>query len=631
MDKEHKIKQSLIDVSSFGNYHQVRNLSYDVELFIDFQNEIFKGYVVIEFERFDQSINFVVLDTNNLNIHKCSIDDKEVNFIMHNDHPFKGSLGTPLEVDISLAKTEKFKLKIEYETTKNSSGLQWMKPNQTKTGNKPFVFTQCEPILARTCLPCQDSPSNKVHFNNVNLIVEEGILALYGGQAVSKEVIKFNDLSCTKFTYTQKVLIPTYLFAVAAGELFYQKVSDRCGIYAEKGILEKAVEEFSHMDDFIKVSEEYLDFPYVWGDYNVVFLPQAFPFGGMENPNITFLNQCLIVGDKSMAPTIAHEIAHSWTGNLVTNKDWNNFWMNEGFTVFLERKIIQLLYGKEEATLEASVGYCELLYAVNAQGVGHNYTCLHTCLNEEDPDDAFSTIPYEKGFNLLYYIEQLIGENQFRDVLRVYIKRYAHKSIEYQNFKDVLYEVLKSNGKDDLLNSVEWDKWVYTPGFLPISVDFKTELSEGGEKLFKEFINGEFNDTNLNLAQERYNNMVSNVKIVFLNLFLNNIEKLTDKDYVLLSKCTRLNEIGVCNNAEINYTWFQVALRKKDHISLPAAMDFLSKQGRMKYLRPVLIQFYRLDKEKCKKFFNENKYLWHAIPNRLVEGEFEKIDKESNN
>lgn len=631
MSAELKSIQSKLDPSTLSNFDKVNHKFYDIKLYIDFENKVFDGYTQIEFEILDKSEKRIVLDSKKLNIksiHKLEENKENValKYEIVTDHSAVESLGTPIVIEIPEDhKEDLIRVQIDYTTTPSSDGILWIEKHQTLTQKHPFVFTQGEAILGRTIFPCQDTPSSKTFFRSVSLIAEKGITALFGGQSVSSNEIIHLGKDCTEFKYTQKVNIPTYLFSVAAGELVYKRISERCGIFAEIPLLESAAEEYSGTEDFIKIAETYLDYPYIWGDYNILILPQAFPFGGMENPNLTYINPALIVGDKSMVCTVAHEIAHSWTGNLVTNKDWSNFWMNEGFTVFLERKIIQNYYDAEYANLEADVGYNELLYAINAQGETHKYTCLNSQINDEDPDDAFSVVPYEKGCNLLMYLEKLIGEDLFRDILRVYIKKFAYKSISFIDYKELFETELKAAGKSELLEKIDWDSWVNKPGHLVHKLDYSTKLSQSANDLYEKFINNQVNPENLNAISEEYHKFIANVKLVFLNLVLNNVDKLSQETYNLISQATDLN--NVINHPEVSYTWFQISLEMKDSTSVESCKKFLLKQGRMKYVRPLLRAFYKYNKNECLDFFNSNKGIWHAVPVRIIQNDFQRIEE----
>ena len=617
------IKQNAHDVSSLSNFDKVRQTDYEVDLFINFEKQILEGTVIISFDIIDSNEKTIVIDTKKLHIEtvSCLETNKELSFKIHKDHKSKDSLGTPLEILLPTdLNGNKIRVKISYTTTLGNDGILWLANEQTLTKNKPFMFTQGEAILGRTIYPCQDSPSAKVTFSKVRLVSEEGISSIFGGAFISKNEIEFRNKKCVEYFYCQKVCIPTYLFAIAAGELEFKKISERCGIFAEIPLLNAAVEEFADTEVYLKAAEEYFDYPYIWGEYNIVILPQAFPFGGMENPNLTFINPSLIVGDKSMLPTIAHEIIHSWMGNLVTNKDWNNFWMNEGFTVFMERKLCQIVLGKEHAILEAEVGYNELLYAIKACGENHNYSQLYMDFKDEDPDDAFSVVPYEKGFNLLYYLETLIGEVDFRNILRKYIKTYAYKSIEFKHYKEVFETELKELGKESLLKQIDWESWVYKPGYLIVEVNFKTQLSENAKDLFKLILNGEKSVEKIN---EIYSSFDANTKLVFLNEILNNVSKVDQSSFELIKKATSINQN--LKHPEIAYTWFQIAFALKDKDSIEYGKQYLLKQGRMKYVRPVLRELYKFDKEECLKFFNANKWIYHAVPVRIIENDFIRI------
>lgn len=623
----HNIKQNKSDVSSLSNFNRIVQRNFDVNFYINFDEEIFQGHVIGEFDVLDKSERRIILDTKKLIINKVTLlnqdmtENQDLSFVLHENHICKDTLGSPLEISLPETQSDKLFVKIEFQTTVGNDGIQWLKKEQTLSKKQPFLFTQGEPILSRTIFPCQDTPSVKVTFNKVKLTVEKGIVALFGGVFESKEEVSFKSKDCIVFTYHQKILIPTYLFSIAAGDLGYKKLSERCGIYAEFPILDAAAEEFSDTERFLQTAETYLDYPYIWGKYDILILPQAFPYGGMENPNLTFINSALIVGDKSMILTIAHEIAHSWTGNLVTNKDWNNFWMNEGFTVFLERKIIEILDGEEHSKLEAEVGYNELLYAIKAQGEDHKFTQLYSNFEDEDPDDAFSVVPYEKGFNLLYYLEKLIGKEDFREILRKYIKKFAYKSIEFKNFRDILEEELLEQRKISILSQIDWNSWVYKPGFLIKDVDFSTELSKKARNLY-ELIS----KTVITKEEGRitYNSFNPFAKIIFLNTFLNSISGLSRESFDLLKEITLLNDDY--RHPELAYTWFQIAFQMKDYDSIPSACEYLKKQGRMKYIRPVLREFYKFDRERCRKFFDEHKGIFHIVPVRIIQCDFERID-----
>lgn len=283
------------------------------------------------------------------------------------------SLGTPLVIKSKhgYRSGEFHEILLNYRTTESSLAVQWYSAEMTLGKEHPFMYTQCEAILCRSLLPCQDTPSAKVRVNAA-LTVKKPLTPLYAG--IKYKVIEKDDE--VTYYYSQRIPIPTYLIAIAAGAIESRKLSDRINVYGEKEIVDKAVWEFSETEKFIQYAEAYLT-TYEWGQYNLLVLPPGFPYGGMENPTLTFVTPSLIAGDRSLANVIAHEIAHSWTGNLVTNKNWQNFWLNEGFTVFTERKIIELIYGEDMSKLQANVGYDSLVDDISKFGEQDSYTSMY--------------------------------------------------------------------------------------------------------------------------------------------------------------------------------------------------------------------------------------------------------------
>lgn len=642
------IPQNINDVSSFSNFDKIVQREFNMEIFINFEDKCFEGSTEILFEVLDSTEKKVILDTKKLDIQciylvdkLCKYKNQELKFKLHTDHPSINSLGAPLEVYLPELIEKKFTLMIFFRTL-GGDGIQFLEKEQTLTKNKPYVYTQGEFILTRTTFPCQDTPSSKVIFKNVDIICEEGIDVVFGGQLVSKQVLPSYKLkrknkfynNCLKYSFTQKHLICTYLWAIIAGEIGFKKITDNYGIYAEKPFLDKAAQEFPDCEKYIKIGEQYLDYPYVWGDYNILILPNIFLFGGKENPNLTCLSPGLVLGDKSYTSTVIHEIMHSWTGNLVSPKDWNNFWMNEGFTQFLSRKVVQIYYGREQSLLQSEYGYNEMIYAIDSFEKDHLYTALFPDFKDEDPDDAFSYVPYEKGFNLLHHLETILGEDNFRDILRAYIKKYAFKSVEFEDFKNVLEQIVKEKGIEDKLNrnnkKFDWNYWVYKPGHLDkeaIGIDFETNESKKAKLLYKNIFNStNFSNDELNNAKILYDSLDYFAKIIFLNCFLKSVNTLSNNSFSILKKIIDLNNGD--KHPEVGYIFYQIAFIMKDEDSTKSVERFLQIQRRMKIIRPVYVELYKFKKNLCLEILNRNKHLYFAVPVRLMFIDFEKIDKE---
>jgi leukotriene-A4 hydrolase len=469
------LKANHHDISSYSNFDKIRQDKIKIEARIDFEKKKFVGRVDISFTVLDPEETRIVLDSKLLEIH--SVKDKNkgnvLKWTLYDENPDKDALGTPLVIllnDTELNSSSNLDISIEFSAGEASAAIQWLSPEQTKNKQYPFMFTQCEAILARTLLPCQDTPSCKV-IVEAKLICENPLIALFSGIEVGMNKL---DDNLTSYEYVQNIPIPTYLIAVACGELEYGKLSERCGVWTEVGLRDKAVWEFQNTEEFLRTAENYVT-PYVWGVYNILVLPFSFPYGGMENPALTFVTPALLAGDRSMTNVVAHEISHSWTGNLVTNKNWVNFWMNEGFTMFLERKIIELMYGEDMSLLDANVGKGELKHAIQLLGEDHTFTSLNPELENIDPDDAFSVVPYEKGFTFLYYLETLVGKENFQIILQDYIKKYSLKSVTHLEFKETFENNVKSfygQKADDILNKVQWDSWIKTRGYPIIDIEF---------------------------------------------------------------------------------------------------------------------------------------------------------------
>lgn len=456
------------DISSYGNFDKIQQKEIHLDLTIDFSKQIVKGSSTIVFSILDQKEKRVVLDTKGLIIHRIVQEEKNLDFSLYTLNTDKEALGTPLVIHLNREHKvgEEVSITIFYESTSESAAIQWFNKDQTFGKEHPFMYTQCEAILARTLVPCQDSPSVKVRVT-ADLTIEKPLIALFGGIEISSHDIDNNKKT---YKYIQKIPIPTYLIAIACGDMEYGKISERTGVWTERGLKDRAVYEFAGTEEILKVAENYLT-PYSWEIYNILVLPAAFPYGGMENPNLTFVNFALLAGDRSMINVIAHEIIHSWTGNLVTNKDWTMFWMNEGFTKFLERKISELMEGEDMANLQARVGFSELQYAISSIGENHSFTSLNPDFRGVDPDDGFSVVPYEKGATLLYYLETLVGKQNFQLILKNYIINYSLKSISQYDWQETFIQHVKElyskNDAENILNKIDWEAWYTKPG-LPI-------------------------------------------------------------------------------------------------------------------------------------------------------------------
>ena len=355
-------------------------------------------------------------------------------------------LGQALRVALGPGATA---VRIQYHTAPTAAALQWLAPAQT-AGCEPFLFTQSQAILARTWLPCQDSPGIRFTYE-ATVRVPAHLLALMSAENPQQ-------LSPTgEYRFRMAQPIPAYLMALAVGDLAFAPLSGRTGVYAEPATLPGATHEFADLENMVAAAEQ-LYGPYRWGRYDLLVLPPSFPFGGMENPRLTFVTPTILAGDRSLTSLVAHELAHSWSGNLVTNATWNDFWLNEGFTVYFERRIMEHLYGREYADMLQVLGRAALHHTLEEIGVASPDTHLHLALAGRDPDEGLTEIAYEKGCALLLTLESLIGRPRLDAFIKEYFARFSFQAMDTATFLHYLRAELLDPmpGLEARLNLAAW-------------------------------------------------------------------------------------------------------------------------------------------------------------------------------
>ncbi|WP_337968425.1 leukotriene A4 hydrolase C-terminal domain-containing protein [uncultured Flavobacterium sp.] len=426
----------------------VKHLDLDIK--VDFDTQTISGKASWLIDNISKG-NEIIFDENTLNITKVTLGDneKETKFELGKDTEFHGK---PLHVTIEPNTT---KVNIYYSTTKDAVALQWLTPAQTADKKKPFVFSQGESIWSRTWIPCQDSPGIRFTYN-AKVTVPKDLLAVMS--AVNPQ--KKNDTGV--YTFKQDKAIPSYLMAIAVGDLEFQSIDNRTGVYAEPSMLKKSAWEFAELGKMV-VAAEKLYGPYRWGRYDVLVLPPSFPYGGMENPNLTFLTPGVIAGDRSLTSLLAHELGHSWSGNLVTNATWDDIWLNEGFTTYVEHRIGEEIFGKEEAEMQDVLTRKDLDDNIAEYGATNPDTRLKVSLTGRNPDDGISQIPYVKGYNFLKVIEQAVGREKFDPFIKNYFDAHAFQSITTEDFVKYINDNL-IKGDKALADKIKLDDWIYKPG-----------------------------------------------------------------------------------------------------------------------------------------------------------------------
>jgi leukotriene-A4 hydrolase len=418
------------DVHSWARPHEVRVRHMALSLHVDFARHAIDGDVVLDVERTVTAAP-LVLDTRDLTIASAEIGSDGGAW-----RPTKWALGTadrllgaPLEIQLAHDTT---RVRVRYRTGEDASGLQWLAPEQTADGVQPFLYSQSQAIHARSWLPCQDSPGVRMTYD-ASITVDRPVRALMAAEVVPDDPGADQAQRAVKtYRFRMREPIPAYLVALAVGHVEFADIGPRTGVWAEPSLLAQAKSEFADMDSML-VEIERLYGPYRWGRYDVLVLPPAFPFGGMENPRLTFATPTIIAGDRSLVSLVAHELAHSWSGNLVTNATWEDLWLNEGFTVYIERRILEVLYGRERADMEAVLGRQDLEEAMAE--LAPEDQRLRLRLAQRDPDDALSDIPYEKGALLLRALEEAYGRAAFDPFVIAWFESHAFGSVTTEQFE----------------------------------------------------------------------------------------------------------------------------------------------------------------------------------------------------
>ncbi len=439
------------DPQSYANYDDVRVTDVALDLDVSFERKQIAGNAQLAFEWLDDTATTLVLDTRDLDISRV----ERQTAAGWEAAPFEiaardAKFGSKLTIQLPERET---RVRIAYNSRPEATGLQWLEPSQTLGKTQPFMFSQSQAIHARSWIPIQDTPAVRFTYS-AKVRAPEGLRVVMSAD---------NDAAATGeggYTFSMPQPIPSYLLAIAVGELDFRPLGKRSGVYAEKGRIAAAADEFTDTEAMIDAAEK-LYGEYRWGRYDLLVLPPSFPYGGMENPRLTFATPTIIAGDKSLMSLVAHELAHSWSGNLVTNASWRDFWLNEGFTSYVENRILEEVYGADFALMEQVLSQDGLLEEIKT--IAEPDQRLVVDVAGRDPDETFSGVPYQKGAWLLLTLEQRFGREAFDPFLRGWFDSQAFKSITTQDFIAYLDAELLSKhpGKFD---KAELDGWLHQPG-----------------------------------------------------------------------------------------------------------------------------------------------------------------------
>jgi len=471
-------------------------------------------------------------------------------------------LGRPLVVELPEGTD---RITVQYRTGPGAKALQWLSPRQTQGGEHPFLFTQGQAILTRTWIPIQDSPGIRFTYSAQVTVPKELMAVMSATNAQERN-------ASGTYSFSMDHPIPAYLIALAVGDLAFKPLGDRTGVYAEPAMLEKAAWEFADTEAMLVAAED-LYGAYRWGRYDILVLPPSFPFGGMENPMLTFATPTIIAGDRSLTALIAHEMAHSWSGNLVTNATWNDFWLNEGFTVYFENRICEAIYGEDYARMHHLLGHQDLLATVaRLEKGGHpKDTHLRLSLEGRDPDEGMTDIAYEKGFAFLKVIESKVGRERFDVFLRNYFDTFAFQSMTTDRFlKHLTTDLLHPENV-----SLDVAAWVDGAGIPPNVIVPTSDRFQKVETAIDIWAAG------TPAAELTTQEWTTHEWLHFLRNLPKDLEL---QRMAELDKAFKFTESG---NAEVLAAWLDISIAN-DYVAAYDRLDsFLTTVGRRKFLVPL--------------------------------------------
>ena len=574
---------------SFARPDQVVVKHLHLDLKVDFEKQVLTGTAELTIERKDPSAN-LILDSNGLSVLAVkSGDGAELDWALGETN---AQLGQSLTVELAESVQ---KVIVEYSTQPSAEAVQWLSPEQTTDKKHPFLFTQSQAILARTWVPCQDTPAVRMTYSARMQVPKELLAAMSASNPKTK-----NETGIYEFKMEQP--IPSYLLALAVGDLEFTQLAPGVGVYAEPSVIKKAAWELEDTPRMVAVAEG-LYGPYRWDDYDVIFLPSSFPFGGMENPRLTFATPTILAGDRSLVALIAHELAHSWSGNLVTNSTWNDFWLNEGFTVYFEQRIMEAIYGREYSEMLARLTLDSLLDEVKQ--LDERDTWLKLDLSGRNPDDGMTGIAYDKGYFFLRMLEEKVGRVVWDAFLKTYFESFAFKSMTTEQF----VEYLEANLPVDKDSLADIRKWVYGPG-LPESLPTvnSTQLSEV-TKTAAAFLEG------TSPAELKTDNWTTHHWNHFLRSFK---DKLTTEQMTALDAQFKFTESG---NSEITHDWLLHVIAADYQPGMARLEEFLVQQGRRKFLRPLYARLAKSESglAKAKDIYAKARPGYHAVSRQTID------------
>ena len=611
-------KSTLASVSAFTFEH------LSLSLTVDFAAKQLSGSAAWSL-KVAEAVDTLVLDTRaGLSVEAAEINGHTVDFKYLEPSE---CLGTPLALSVPVGCREvglKLTVTLSYSTAPECSALQWLPPAQTAGKQRPFMFSQCQAVHARALVPCPDAPACKFTYD-AKITVPAWATAVMSAEPVDDAggAGMGDDASIKRFCFKQERPIPSYLLAIAVGELGSKRIGPRSCVWAEPCMVEAVAWEFAETESFIAKAEEISGHAYEWSRYDILCMPPSFPFGGMENPCLTFATPTLLAGDRSLANVVCHEIAHSWMGNLVTNHTWEHFWLNEGWCRWLEERTLTKLSPDGEALynfhLQESLSSLE--DSVQQFGEDSPLTQLVPPLDGIDPDDSFSSVPYEKGLALLNHLAFVVGgRSVFEEFAKAYIDTYARKTVTSSQFRDFFNEWCATKGIDG--SSVDWVKWLLSPGMPAKEMegvyDHPDTLGTKAAELVERWVAAPDAD----FAADEYTALSSPLQTHFLEQLLLRCQKAGAPllSLAALKKMDGLYQLSATRNSELRWRWQRICILHRADFIVPEVVDFVSAVGRMKYVRPLFRELFAWEEQSATavKTFAAHKDSYHPICSKML-------------
>ena len=549
------------DKFTYANYDKLRISHIDLNLDVNFEEKILDGVATLDITRIDGGAEVLILDTKDLDIKSVDIfaggaSEGKADYTLQAADKV---LGQALTIPIT-AKTDQ--VKIRYSTSPKAEGLQWLSPEQTAGKKHPYLFSQAQALNARTMAPLQDTPAVRMTYS-ATLRVPDGLRPLMSASQGEKD-------ANGEYKFDMPQAIPSYLIAIAVGDIKFKAINDHIGVYAEEYILEASAEEFAETP-LMEEANTRLYGPYRWGRYDLIVLPPSFPFGGMENPRLSFMTPTLIAGDKSLTNVVAHELAHSWSGNLVTNSSWRDAWLNEGFTSYVENRVMEELYGERRAVMEQVLDLKGLHRAI-ADAKSPELTHLKLPADMEHPDDAFTLVAYIKGANFLFFLEDRFGRDKFDPFLKAWFNDHAFQSVTTEDFIKYLHENLHKDNPD-ALTCAELDAWVYGPGLPDTARKPQSSAFAEVDAQSADWFAGKVAAKDLKTDKWSTHEWLH---------FINELpEGMTTAQYDELDAAFSLTG---AQNAETAFAWYMQAIKGGYEEAFPEMQAFLQGVGRGKFI-----------------------------------------------